>query len=219
MNYPGLLLLLGIGLLACSPAENDHQSALAFTQGWFDQARAGVRDEALCHGLGLLKHPPFSCADLLDHAAQVKQRNLTAVTPMDCMESVCGEFYELRFDGSDTAGNEASEIVVLKKDNGQLRMYWYRSTSLLKLLASPEDDPLEKSPEQRAYVNLTNRYPELYAWPPCYGVRVSSSNLMAPLTPVDGIDVSKTSTLAAQCGPTFCFAFVGNKVASLCPIK
>ena len=98
-------------------------------------------------------------------------------------------------------------------------MYWYRSDSLLTLLrpAKEDEDVSAKDPIQAAYDEITARYPALYSYPPCYGVRASSSNLVGGLMSKDELDVAAIEQRAAACGEGFCFALVGNKVATLCP--
>ena len=100
-----------------------------------------------------------------------------------------------------------------------MRLYWYRSDSLLALLKPAENAAADdaKDPIQTAYDELTARYPALYSFPPCYGVRPSSSNLVGELRRPDALDVQEIEQLAAACGATFCFALVGNKIATLCP--
>ncbi len=214
----------------CAPAADPAEEALAYAEQWFGQAAAGARGEHLCHALGLLKHAQFTCDELLEHAARIEpaSRELTQARPRECMAEVCGEFFELTFHSRERAGQniaereeaeESEEIVVLKKDNGQYRLYWYRSASLMALLTPRHHNPAEaeKSPEQAAYDELTQRYPGLYSWPPCENVRVSSSNLMTDLMPRDNLNTAQMETLAAACGDHFCFGFIGNKVAAVCP--
>ena len=75
----------------------------------------------------------------------------------------------------------------------------------------------EKDPEQQAYDEITARYPALYQYPPCYDIRVSSSNLRGELMRKNEINVATIDALAAQCGESFCFGLVGNKIAAVCP--
>jgi hypothetical protein len=195
--------------------------SLAHAQQWFALAKTGNGDETSCHGLGLLKHPAVTCTQMLEYAGRVDatSRRITGVTPRECFDSVCGEFVELNFTGFDDAGNEINETVLLKRDEGRMRTYWYRSNMLMASLraANPEPDEDGKDPQQLAYDALVARYPSLYAFPPCYAIRPSSSNLVGDLMAKDAVDVTVVENLASQCPDTFCFALVGNKIATLCP--
>ena len=217
---------LTVALCVLAGACSDHeavlrQQSLAFVTGWFQQAADGARQDALCHGLGTLKHPEISCNEMLEHAARVDaaSRQVTSFGTRDCFGDVCGEFVEIGFTGVDRDGNDLRETAVLKRDDGALRMYWYRSDSLLTLLrpAKEDEDVNDKDPIQAAYDEITARYPALYSYPPCYGVRASSSNLVGELMSKDDLDVAAIEQRAAACGERFCFALVGNKVATLCP--
>ena len=195
------------------------QQSLAFVGGWFDKAQAGAQDENLCHGIGLLKHPSVDCSQMLRAAADIDPatRSLESINPQDCFSSVCGEFIEIRFDSRDLAGNEVRETALLKRDDGQFRMYWYRSDGLLAQIRA--DNPIEaeeKDPQQVAYDEIIARYPSLYSYPPCYGVRVSSSNLAGDLMPIDAMDEAEIERLAATCPERFCFGLVGQKIAPVC---
>ncbi len=221
-----LRLLLWSSACLATQGCSDHQATeqaerLAFVSQWFDQANQGVREEGLCHGLGLLKHPEFSCAQMLDHAAQVdpETRNLTGTSMHDCFGGVCGEFIEMNFDSVTHAGAPISETALLKRDDGRLRLYWYRSDTLLAILQSTNPDPEEdgREPLQVAYDELTALHPSLYRYPPCFGVRPSSANLVGAIQTVQAINAEQVEALADDCGETFCFALVGNKIATLCP--
>ena len=198
-----------------------HQQSLAFVSDWFAQAAAGARDDSLCHGLGVLKHPEITCAEMLEHAGRVDAdtRRVTSLNTPDCFAGVCGDFVEITFASVDGAGNELDETALLKRDNGIYRMYWYRSDSLLALLrpADEADSSADQDPLQLAYDEITARYPALYSYPPCYGARPSSSTLVGELMARDKIDVAAVEQLAADCGESFCFALVGSKIATLCP--
>jgi hypothetical protein len=217
---------LAVALCVLSGACGDREAlleeqSLAFITQWFQLAADGARDDTLCHGLGTLKHPEISCTEMLDHAARVDaaSRRVTAFKRRDCFGDVCGEFIEIGFSSVDGDGNELRETAVLKQDDGALRMYWYRSDSLLTLLrpAAEDADTGDKDPIQAAYDEITARYPALYSFPPCYDVRASSSNLVGELMSRDALDVAEIEQRAATCGERFCFALVGNKIATLCP--
>jgi hypothetical protein len=197
------------------------EQSLAFLSGWFAEANAGTRDAILCHGLGTLKHPEVSCTEMLAHAAKVEptSRVVDTVRALDCFSDICGEFIEVRFNSHDIAGNETRESAVLKRDDGILRLYWYRSDSLLETMRATTEESAEeeKDPLQIAYDELVARYPKLYAYPPCYAIRASSSNSVGTRMAIDAVDEAAVTSYAATCGETFCFALVGNKIAPLCP--
>ncbi len=214
--------LLVLFLTACTDKAAELQDAsLAHAQQWFALADTGADGDENCHGLGLLKHPAVSCAQMLSFASKVDSasRQITGITPRDCFESVCGEFIEINFSARDQAGNEVTEMLLLKRDDGRMKTYLYRSNLLLSELGTenPANREEEKSPQQIAYDEVVARYPSLYTYPPCYGIRPSSSNLVGELMARDKIDVTAVETLAAQCGENFCLALVGNKIATLCP--
>lgn len=202
-------------------AAEQRDQALTFVSGWFQQAIVGERDDGLCHGLGVLKHPAVTCSEMLASAAGIDpaSREVEAITALDCFGDVCGTFIELRFLSRDPAGNEVRETALLKQDEGRMRMYWYRNDELMRTLQADDPSPEEsdKDPEQLAYDEIVARYPSLYAYPPCYGKRASSSNLAGELMAKDDIDVDAVQALAESCGEAFCFALVGNKIAPLCP--
>ncbi|NKB98561.1 MAG: hypothetical protein GKR90_08735 [Pseudomonadales bacterium] len=145
-------------------------------------------------------------------------RTFTAQRSHDCFASVCGEFVEIEFESYDHAGNPIRENAVLKRDDGTIRLYWYRSDLMLAAFraANPEPED-EKEPIQVAYDEITARYPELYRYPPCYGVRASTSTLAGELMAKNAIDVASIERIAATCGDDFCFSLVGEKIAPLCP--
>lgn len=205
----------------CSePGPSPEEASLTHLQQWFSNAAEGARGDHLCHGLGMLKHAEFSCSELLDYAAKVDRttRTIVEIVPQDCFGGVCGTFYEVRFTATDPAGNEVEETALLKVDEGRYQTYWYRSTLMLAELGPAEESELDqKDPEQIAYDALTAAYPALYQYPPCFGVRPSSSNLRGELESTDALDVQAIENRATECGETFCFAFVGQKVATLCP--
>ena len=185
----GITALTGCG--SATPSIGDE--APAFLASWFAQAEAGARDDTLCHGLGTLKHPEISCREMLEHAARVvpDSREISEVRPLDCFGDVCGEFVEVRLRSIDQAGSAVDETAVIKRDEGTLRLYWYRSDSLMASLRQrfPEPDELAKDPLQAAYDEITGRYPTLYQYPPCLDVRPSSANLVGELVARDQIDV------------------------------
>jgi len=215
-----LALALCALMFACEDPQATLQTqSLVYIQDWFNQAHLGNRDPNLCHGLGVLKHPEITCLEMLEHAASVapESRQVNALTPRDCFGKVCGEFVEIGFDSMDQQGNSIRENAVLKRDAGTLRLYWYRSDSLLALLVPADQEKDQKDPLQLTYDRLTALHPELYSYPPCYGVRASSSNLVGELYELEQLPVATIEKSAAQCGASFCFATVGSKIATLCP--
>ena len=167
----------------------------------------------------MLKHSEFSCAELMDYAARgdVASRMVRSARTQDCDEGVCGDFVQMMVEGVDDAGQPMEENILMKIDDGIARVYWYRSSLMLDQLTTDEALEEQKDPEQIAYDRLTALHSSLYAYPPCYGVRPSSSNLTSDLVAMDAIDPDQMDQLASACGESFCFAFVGQKVAPLCP--
>lgn len=214
-----LSLCLGALLVGCAPQVDTQAESLAFAAQWFKQATAGAQDENLCHGLGLLKNPQFSCAEMLGYAARVDlaERSVSHFKPHDCFQTVCGTFFEAGFSGHDLAGNEVEETIVLKQDEGQYRVYWYRSNLMFADPSNSAPQEEQKAPEQVAYDALTALFPTLYEYPPCYSVRPSSSNLAGALFAREAADVAQIKQWANACPETFCFALVGQKIAPLCP--
>ena len=225
MRAAARLALIGllVTLFACAdsgPSLEDQ--ALTHARVWFQNAEDGARDDSLCHGLGLLKHAQFTCAQYLEHAARIdpSSREVVSITPHDSFGSTAGQYLEIYFTAYDRAGNEVEENLLLRRDEGQFRTYWYRTDSLLALLApsgSTEDNEVEKDPLQRAYDEIIARYPSLYQYPPCYQTRPTSANLAGELMPIDAMDVSTIDAIAATCDEAFCFALIGEKIAPLCP--
>jgi hypothetical protein len=222
---PKVAVVAAFGLLlsffsGCTERQAELQSTITtFLDDWYTQAQAGNRDDNLCHGMGLLKHPELSCKQMLASAATIdtSSQHIEAIKPIECFSGVCGDMFEITITAKDRAGNEINESHILKRDAGKLRVYWYRNDALMAQLRM--QNPVieeQKDPEQVAYDELIARYPALYEYPPCYGIRASSSNLAGPLMPIDDIDVANIQSLASGCD-NFCFALVGNKIAPLCP--
>lgn len=173
-----------------------------------------------CHGLGLLKHPEFSCSDMQAYAHRVApdSRTLEAVKVHDCVVNICGDMVEVNFSAVDKANNPVEESIILKRDEGVIKLYLYRSNLMFKDYAAANPQTQDaKDPVQLAYDELTARYPSLYEFPPCYGVRASSTTLIGALQAMDAVDVPFMETVAAECGNSFCFGLVGEKIAPLCP--
>ena len=216
-----LAALVATLLASCQDGgPSDAERATAFLETWFTKASAGQRGDELCHGLGTLKHPQFSCADMLTFAADVdgSTRTYQPTRLLKDFAGVPGKFLETEIESTSRGGESVRETAVLKEDDGNLRLYWYRSDLMLKKLQAEADaQEEEKHPEQKAYDELVARYPVLYAYPPCYGVRPSSSNLAGELVAMDEVDVDVIEGIAAECGAEFCFSVVGQKIAPLCP--
>jgi hypothetical protein len=210
-----------LGVSGCGERQPDlRQLAPEFVTAWFDAAAAGAAGDEHCHGLGLLKHPEFTCDDMLDHARRIdpESRVIEKIATRDCVAGVCGEFVEVSLTSRDKAGNNVRETALVKQDEGKLRLYWYRSDTMEQAYreAHPQPDADDEDPLQAAYDELTARYPSLYEFPRCFDVRVSSSNLAGKLMAMDAVDVAMIETLAGNCGGTFCFGLVGSKIAPVC---
>ncbi len=214
-------MLVATVLASCQDSgPSDGERAVAFLADWFAKASAGQRGDELCHGLGTLKHPQFTCAEMLAYAAEIDgaSRTIKGTRSLKEFAGFPGSFLETEIDSTSRGGEPVSETAVLKQDDGILRLYWYRSDLMLKKLQAEADaQEEEKHPEQKAYDELVARYPVLYAYPPCYGVRPSSSNLAGELVAMEEVDVDVIEGIAAECGTEFCFSVVGQKIAPLCP--
>lgn len=196
-------------------------AGLAYLTEWFQLAADGQRGDEHCHAFGLLQHSDVTCAEMLDHASRIvaSERTVTSTRFIECLEDVCGEFLEIELAGVDKAGREITEIAVLKRDDGRFRLYWYRTTSLIESLTTSQTDasPTEDDQDQKAYTRLTNEHAGLYQFPPCLDVRVSSSNMIGGLVQTSDIDIEDFESRSESCPDTFCLAFVGRKVAGICP--
>ncbi len=213
------LCCLALLATACADKQAEQKTAITtFLTDWYTQAREGKRDDSLCHGLGLLKHPDFTCADMLEAAATIDPatQQIEQIKAIDCFAGVCGDLFEINLTSQNTSGTNINETHILKRDDGQLRVYWYRNDVLMAQLRAANPIEEEKDPEQVAYDELIARYPTLYEYPPCYGVRPSSTNLAGKLMAMDAIDVDEINRIASTCD-NFCFSVVGSKIAPLCP--
>ena len=159
---------------------------------------------------------------MLAHAARIDpaSRTITAARRLECFAQVCGDFAEFEFSSTAQNGNPITERAVVKRDEGRIRLYWYRSDTLMALLRQrfPQTDEEEggKTPLQAAYDVLTANHPGLYEYPPCLDIRVSSSNLAGELMAQDEIDEGAIEAAALDCDGEFCFALVGQKIAPVC---
>jgi len=207
-------------LAACGPNETDIANAgLSQLGDWFQIAASGQRGDEHCHAFGLLKHAEATCADMLEHASRIdaNERIVTSTRFIECLETVCGEFLEVELEGIDSTGRNVSEIAVLKRDNESFRLYWYRTDSLISALQPGEHNDTPEDDDRRAYTQLTNEHPSLYQFPQCLDVRVSSSNMVGALVRPSDIDTADFEIRTANCPDAFCIAFVGRKVAGVCP--
>lgn len=213
--------LVILTLFGCGPAEPDfEEAASSFLRQWFSEGV--VAQDNRCHGMGTLKHPEFTCLDMQTFASRIDPttRIIERANRHDCFGSICGEFIEFEMTSIDLAGNPIRENAVLKRDDGQIRLYWYRSDLMLEAYRAAHPEPEdEKDPVHVAYDEITARYPALYQYPPCLDERVSSSVLIGELMAKDEIDVQVVEARAQACDETFCFALVGQKIATLCPSR
>ena len=67
-----------------------------------------------------------------------------------------------------------------------------------------------------AYAYLTNKIPEIYQFPSCLDVRITSSNLMGELVPLEKVTLSDFGSRAAKCNGNLCIGLVGKKIAAVC---
>jgi len=137
-----LLLTLCTALLtSCAPDPSVIQSqALEAAAKWFDQAKASQSSDDAeapsCHAFGLLKFTDADCTDMIEHAARLdaSTRRIERVELLKCFgqgaKEVCGEFAEIWFNTKTVDGVGVKEGMVLKRDNEQFRLYWYRSDTL-----------------------------------------------------------------------------------------
>ena len=73
---------------------------------------------------------------MIEHAARLdaSTRRIDSVELLKCFgqgaKEVCGEFAEIWFNTQTMDGLDVKEGMVLKRDNEQFRLYWYRSDTL-----------------------------------------------------------------------------------------
>lgn len=220
----------------CGPTPQDLQTqALEAAGSWFDQAtNSQTEDSPLpsCHAFGLLKFTDASCEDMVEHAAQLipNTREIDSVALLECFgqgsKKVCGEFAEIRFQAQDSQGTQIREGMVLKRDDGVFRMYWYRSDTLFSELtrrsAAEEADSsraqlaLQQQRLQAVYTQLVERDPTIYRFPPCIDARVRSSVMLGELLIPTDVTGEELEERAKNCSLELCLALVGKKVAPLC---
>ena len=213
--------------LACQDREAaDRQAAIDVFFAW--SAESAPSDSESCHAYGLIKHPETSCLEMLEHAKRIlaSQREVTSSRTLECFDSICGDFIEIEVEGEDLDGREVKEIVVLKKDSNVFKVYWYRTNSLATAIENRSNSQSEliadakylKKQEQlsSAYAYLTNKIPELYQFPSCLDVRITSSNLSGALLPLEKVTLLDFSSRASKCDGDLCVGLVGKKIAAVC---
>lgn len=169
---------------------------------------------------------------MIEHAASLltDTREIDSVKLLECYgqgtKEVCGEFAEIRFRSQDSQGTEVQEGMVLKRDDGIFRMYWYRSDTLFTELArrseAEEADStqsrmaLQQQRLQAVYTQLVERDPAIYRFPPCIDARVRSSVMLGGLMAPNEVTGQELEERAKGCSLELCLALVGKKVAPLC---
>ena len=232
-----LLTLCAVLLVGCAPDPSVIQSqALQAATQWFDQAEASEQsDDSLppnCHAFGLLKFNDASCGDMIEHAARLdaSTRRIESVELLKCFgqgaKEVCGEFAEIWFNTQTADGLDVKEGMVLKRDNEQFRLYWYRSDTLFTELndrakqqqASTKSGQMAAKQEEleAVYTQMVERDPSVYAYPPCIDARVTSAAMIGELMSQQQVTGLVLDQRAEQCAQDLCLALVGKKIAALC---
>ena len=233
-----LLLTLCTALLtSCAPDPSVIQSqALETAAKWFDQAKASQSSDDAeapsCHAFGLLKFTDADCTDMIEHAARLdaSTRRIERVELLKCFgqgaKEVCGEFAEIWFNSKTVDGVGVKEGMVLKRDNEQFRLYWYRSDTLFTELtdraerqeAGTKSGQMAAKQEQldAIYTQMVERDPSVYAYPPCIDARVTSSAMVGELIPQQQVTGLVLDRRADQCAQDLCLALVGKRIAALC---
>jgi len=233
-----LTALFFFGLTAGCAADPEaiQTQALQAASQWFTQASAWQAEDAVeppaCHAFGLIKFPDADCTDMVTHAGRLEDasRSIASVKLRECFgqgnAEVCGEFAEIWFDSKTEAGVGIREGMVLKRDNEQFRMYWYRSDTLFTELtrraeqaeASTEIGRLAASQErlEAAYTQIVERDPGVYTYPPCIDARVSSAAMVGDLIAMSKVTVQALDQRDEQCNKDLCLALVGKRIAALC---
>ena len=232
-----LLSLCTVLLTSCAPDPSAIQSqALQAASAWFDQAKASQENDDTtppsCHAFGLLKFTDASCGDMIEHAARLDDstRRIESVELLKCFgqgaKEVCGEFAEIWFNTQTVDGVGVKEGMVLKRDNEQFRLYWYRSDTLFTELtdrtarqeAGSKSGQMAIKQEQldAIYTQIVEREPSVYAYPPCIDARVTSSAMIGELIPQQQVTGLVLDRRADQCAKDLCLALVGKRIAALC---
>ena len=212
---------------ACQNKEElNQQAALEVFNEWATENQSKGADS--CHTYGLIKHPETTCEEMLRHAQKVihDTRALSSKRSLECFDSVCGEFIELEMESQESNNRSIKEIAVLKKDNDTFKLYWYRTNSLLTVInertktqaKGTNNLELEAKQEQldRTYAYLTNKIPELYQFPACLRTRITSSNLIGNLMPMDKVTLTDFVSRSKKCDKDLCIGMIGKKVAAVC---
>lgn len=227
-----LCLLTGCGQ---DPAALQTQ-ALYSSSAWFTQARSFIKAELkeppTCHAFGLVKFTDASCLDMADHAGRLDPatREIESVDLIKCFgqgaKEVCGEFVEIWFTSQTESGLSVREGMVLKRDNDDFRMYWYRSDTLFTELndritrteassASGQQDAKQQRLDA-AYTQIVERDPGIYTYPKCIDAQVSSSAMVGDLMSLTEINAELLEQRAQQCSQHLCLSLVGKRIAALC---
>jgi hypothetical protein len=169
---------------------------------------------------------------MTEHAASLlpNTREIESVKLRECYgqgaKEVCGEFAEIWFRAQDAQGTEIQEGMVLKRDDGTFRMYWYRSDTLFtELTRRSEIQDADSTQAQLAlqqqrlkavYTQLVERDPAIYRFPPCIDAQVRSSVMLGGLLAPSEVSGKELEERAKTCSLQLCLALVGRKVAPLC---
>ena len=220
-----VVFLIGVSSACVDLEERNTQEAILAFEEWSTVSNS--LDSESCHAYGLIKHPETTCQEMLEHASRISsnERALISSRTLECFESVCGEFVELEIEGKDQQNRTVKEIVVLKKDNNAYKVYWYRSNSLLGAIedrsnsrSREQDSKYQKKQDEldSAYAYLTNKIPQIYQFPPCLDVRITSSNLAGKLIARDQVTLADFDSRAEKCEGELCIGLVGKKIAGVC---
>ena len=169
---------------------------------------------------------------MIDHAASLlpDTREIDSVKLLECYgqgaKEVCGEFAEIWFQAQDAQGTRIKEGMVLKRDDGTFRMYWYRSDTLFTELIhrSEAQDAsstqaqlaLQQQRLQAVYTQLVERDPAVYQFPPCIDTQVRSPIMVGDPLKASQVSGALLETRAKSCQFSLCLALVGRKIAPLC---
>jgi len=213
---------------------DDKELKLGDAQMFLNQWFQGPSETAkpVCHAFGELMFPAASCDDMYEHAKLIDptSRRVDRINPLECFgygpQKVCGDFVEVWYRSKDLSGRDIKEGVVVKRDDGVFRLYWYRSDLLFTTLADRSDNADSKDQQadndqtllESTYNQMVAEHPELYQYPPCLNdIRVSSSTMVGKPIKLQHIRSTEISERAARCAVELCFALVGQKLTTLCP--
>lgn len=224
-----LILILSLAGLGCQDQrETRGNSALDAFNAWASNSSQSDLARESCHAYGLIKHPETTCIEMLSHAQKIRkeERHVRAIKDLECFDSVCGDFIEIEIDAGDENGREIKEIAVLKQDQGSFRLYWYRTNSLVSAIKNRakvkeaetglSDQDRKQAQLDSAYAFLTNRMPEFFQFPQCLDGRVSSSNLIGDLIPLERVTIEGFLKKSEACPKRICVDLVGKKIAAVC---